>query len=83
MSAANASAVGYFLFVSSSSSASACAPRGRKPSYQTSNGSSLRPRRFSITRRDARDERRVEDLREHRLDALLGDLAVLVEAARG
>ena len=76
-----ASAVGYFAFVSASSSASGCSARGRKPSYQTSNGSSFRPSRFSTTAAMRGIERRREDLGEQRLDARLGNLAVHVEAA--
>ena len=48
MSALYAAAVGYFFLTCSSSCASVYWPRGRKPLYQMSNGSSGRPRRFSI-----------------------------------
>ena len=82
MSSWKASAVGYFLRTIASSSSSVYSPRGRKPLYQTSKGSSGRPRRPLDERGDLRDERRGEDLLEHRPDARLGDLAVLVEAAR-
>ncbi len=49
MSAAKASAVGYFFRVMASSSASVYLPRGRKPLYQMSKGSSGRPSRASIS----------------------------------
>ena len=49
MSSWKASAVGYFLRTIASSCSSVYLPRGRKPLYQTSNGSSGRPSRLSMS----------------------------------
>ena len=49
MSASNAAAGGYLRRVIASSSASVYRPRGRKPLYQMSKGSSGRPRRYSTS----------------------------------
>ena len=73
---------GSCLRVIASSCASVYAPRGRKPLYQMSNGSSGRPRRFSISAATRGTSGEREHLLEHRPHARLGHLAVFVEAAR-